>query len=60
MDTFFAPGGVLQSDPFQDFRIPYAGSIPPPGFTLYQDSIYYVHLGPQPPIYSTNYYHNYF
>jgi hypothetical protein len=42
MDTFFGPGGVLNDDPFYDIRIPYAGQIPPLGYTLFHDSITYV------------------
>jgi len=37
MDTFFGPGGVLNDDPFYDIRIPYAGQIPPLGYTLFHD-----------------------
>jgi len=53
MDIFFGPNGVLNSNPFFDFRIPYSGPYPPPGFTLYHDSIVHVHLNsplifPQP------------
>jgi len=58
MDTFFSRGGLFDDDAFNDIRIPYAGEIPPLGYTLYQDSITYVHLDSNPfmyhPIY--NYY----
>jgi hypothetical protein len=58
MDIFFGPNGVLNSNPFFDIRIPYYGSIPPPGYTLVHDSIVYIHNNATPvfypPIY--NYY----
>lgn len=41
MDTFFGPGTIFNDDPFYDTRIPYAGEIPPPGYTLIHDSITY-------------------
>jgi hypothetical protein len=58
MDTFFGPGGMFNDNPFFDIRIPYAGQIPPPGYTLFQDSITYFSPTPwepfmYPPIYSS-------
>jgi len=41
MDKIFGPGGTLQDDPFNDIRIPYAGQLPPPGYTLFHDSLTY-------------------
>jgi len=51
MHTFFRPGGVFDDDPRFDYRIPYNGPVPPPGFTLFQDSIIHLHLGPTPVLY---------
>lgn len=50
MDSFFQPGGIFgdsYSYPY-NIRIPYAGQIPPPGFTLVHDSINHVQLFPAP------------
>jgi hypothetical protein len=55
MDVFFGPGGIFDDDPLYDFRIPYAGEVPPPGYTLYQDTITHVHLGPTRIIYPSTY-----
>jgi hypothetical protein len=55
MDTFTRPGGIFDDNPFFDFRIPYDGDIPPPGYTLFQDSITHLHLGPTPIMYPQGY-----
>lgn len=56
MDVFFRPDGVLNYDPFYDIRMPYFGPYPPPGYTLYQDSIVHVRLNSgqllPPPLYN--------
>jgi len=51
MDTFFGPSGVFNDDPFYDIRIPYAAQIPPPGYTLFHDSIIYVSHDSKPFMY---------
>ena len=48
MDPFFMPGGIFYDNPFNDLRIPYAGAVPPLGYTLIQDSITHVRLGANP------------
>jgi hypothetical protein len=46
MDHFFQPGRVLHADPNNDIRIPFQGQIPPPGYTLFEDSIVHVRYDP--------------
>ena len=47
MDAFFSPGGIFHESRMDEVRIPYAGELPPPGFTLVQDSIVHVQLDPR-------------
>ena len=47
MDVFFAPGGIFHEPRMDELRIPFAGALPPPGFTLVQDSIFHVQLDPR-------------
>ena len=58
MDMFRRFGQIFKDDHFTNVQIPYAGELPPPGYTLYQEALTYVQLCPDPyanqPIY--NYY----